>query len=150
MHFQKKDFDLYFKNDDFYGDLKASDINAKEAPGNDQNTTIEAINYHGKLWYIIYEHETKKDTDYNNEMAIARMELIGTPYQKGSKISYKTRMKHSVNFKKMEILELNQINMHEVLRDFNQGHNSNGNVRNIKFKIDKKNIDNFIIYSYKL
>ncbi|MBE6507922.1 MAG: hypothetical protein E7Z77_00760 [Methanobrevibacter sp.] len=143
------DFDLYFKNDDFYGDLKASDINKKEAPGNDQNTTLEAINYNGKLWYVIYEHETKKDVDYNSEMAISRMELIGTPYQRGSKISYQTRMKHSVNFKKMEILELNRINMHEVLRNFNQGRNSDGNERNVKFIINKSNIDNFIIYSYE-
>lgn len=143
------DFDLFFKNDDFYGDLKASDINNKEAPGNDQKTTLEAINYNDKLWYVIYEHETKKDTDYNNEMAIARMELIGTPYKEGSKISYKTRMKHSVNFRKMIILELNRINMHEILRTFNQGHNSNGDERNLKFSINKRNIDNFIIYSYE-
>lgn len=143
------DFDLYFGNDDFYGDLKASDIDKKDAPGNDQDATLEAINYNGKLWYVIYEHETKKDKDYNSEMAIARMELIGTPYQEGGKISYQSRMKHSVNFKKMEILELNRINMHEILRDFNQGRNSDGNARNLKFIINKRNIDNFIIYSYE-
>ena len=57
-------------------------------------------------------------------------------------------MKHSVNFKKMEILEVNEINRHLILQDFNQGHNSDGNKRNLKFKIDKKDIDNFIIYSY--
>ena len=142
------DFDLYFKNDEFYGDLKASDITKKEAPGNDKDATLEAINYNGKLWYVIYEHETKKDIDYNSEMAIARMELIGKPYEEGSKISYKTRMKHSVNFKKMKILELNRINMHEVLRDFNQGRNSDGNERKAKFRITKKNIDNFTVYSY--
>ena len=142
------DFDLYFKNDEFYGDLKASDITKKEAPGNDKDATLEAINYNGKLWYVIYEHETKKDIDYNSEMAIARMELIGKPYKEGSKISYKTRMKHSVNFKKMKILELNRINMHEVLRDFNQGRNSDGNERKAKFRITKKNIDNFTVYSY--
>ena len=142
------DFDLYFKNDEFYVDLKASDITKKEAPGNDKDATLEAINYNGKLWYVIYEHETKKDIDYNSEMAIARMELIGKPYKEGSKISYKTRMKHSVNFKKMKILELNRINMHEVLRDFNQGRNSDGNERKAKFRITKKNIDNFTVYSY--
>ena len=142
------DFDLYFKNDEFYGDLKASDITKKEAPGNDKDATLEAINYNGKLWYVIYKHETKKDIDYNSEMAIARMELIGKPYKEGSKISYKTRMKHSVNFKKMKILELNRINMHEVLRDFNQGRNSDGNERKAKFRITKKNIDNFTVYSY--
>ena len=98
---------------------------------------------------MIYEHETKKDIDYNNEMAIERMKLMGT-YEEGSKISYKTRMKHSVNFKKMEILEVNEINRHLILQDFAQGHNSDGNERNLKFKIDKKDIDNFIIYSYNM
>ena len=143
------DFDLYFRDDDFYGDLKASDINKKDAPGNDKNSTLNAINFKGKLWYVIYEHETKKDIDYDSEMAIARMELLGTPYKEGSKISYQRRMKHSVNFKKMEILELNKINLHEVLKTFNQGHNSDGNTRNLKFIINKRNIDNFVIYSYE-
>lgn len=142
------DFDLYFEEEEFYGDLKASDINQKEVILNDQDNILEAINLYEKLWYVIYEHDTKKDKDYGSVMAKARMKLMGTPYKEGSKISYKDRMKHSVNFKKMEILELNKINMHEVLRTFNQGHNSDGNDRNPKFKITKKNIDNFTIYSY--
>ena len=143
------DFDLFFENDDFYGDLKASDIDKKELILNDQINVIKAINQKGKLWYVIFEHETKKDTDFGNEMAIRRMELMGKEYVEGSEISYASRMKHSVNFKKMEVLELNKINMHEILDDFNQGHNSDGNARKPKFKINKKNIDNFIIYSYK-
>ena len=143
------DFDLYFNNDDFYGDLKASDINNSVVILNDQENTLKALHHNWKLWYVIYEHETKKDIDYNNEMAIERMKLMGT-YEEGSKISYKTRMKHSVNFKKMEILEVNEINRHLILQDFAQGHNSDGNERNLKFKIDKKDIDNFIIYSYNM
>lgn len=142
------DFDLYFENEDFYGDLKASDINKNEVILNDQNSILEAINDYGKLWYVIYEHDTKKDTEYGSVMAKARMKLIGKPYKEGSKISYKDRMKHSVNFKKMEILELNSINMHEILKEFNQGRNSDGNDRKPKFKINKKDIDNFTIYSY--
>ena len=141
------DFDLYFNNDGFYGDLKASDIDNSVVILNDQENTLKALQHNWKLWYVIYEHETKKDIDYNSEMAIERMKLMGT-YEEGSKISYKTRMKHSVNFKKMEILEVNEINRHLILQDFNQGHNSDGNKRNLKFKIDKKDIDNFIIYSY--
>lgn len=142
------DFDLYFEDDSFYGDLKASDINKKEVILNDQNSILEAIKDNGKLWYVIYEHDTKKDTDYDSVMAKARMALMGKPYEEGSKISYKDRMKHSVNFKRMEILELNEINMHDILKDFNQGRNSDGNDRKPKFKIDKKNIDNFSIYTY--
>lgn len=143
------DFDLYFNNDGFYGDLKASDIDNSVVILNDQENTLKALQHNWKLWYVIYEHETKKDIDYNSEMAIERMKLMGT-YEEGSKISYKTRMKHSVNFKKMEILEVNEINRHLILQDFAQGHNSDGNERNLKFKIDKKDIDNFIIYSYNM
>lgn len=142
------DFDLFFPKDDFYGDLKASDISKKESPGNDQENVLDALAKYGRLWYVIYEHETEKDINHNSEMAIARMELIGTPYKPGGKISYKSRMKHSVNFQRMKIFELNQINMHEVLKEFNQGHQPSGEKRAPKFAINKKNIDNFVVYSY--
>ena len=141
------DLDLYFENDNFYGDLKSSDIKNKKMPGNKKENVINAISL-GKLWYIVYEHETKKDTDYNSEMAIARMELKGIPYQDGEEIEYKSRMKHSVNFKRMFIFEVNKINKH-LLGDFNQGRNSDGNPRDVKFNIPKAAFDNFIIYSYE-
>lgn len=143
------DFDLLFKEENFYGDLKASDINKRLTPGNDQNAVLEAITKYGKLWYIIYEHETIKDKDKDNEMAKARMDLIGTPYFEGNKISYANRMKHSVNFKRMRIYELNRINMNEALSIFNQGHQPDGSARKPKFLINKSNIDNCIVYSYE-
>ncbi len=143
------DFDLVFKEDNFYGDLKASDISANEAPGNDQDNVLEALAKYGRIWYIIYEHETIKDKDRDSEMAKARMELLGTPYKEGDKISYQSRMKHSVNFKRMKIFELNRINMHEALKEFNQGHQPDGSKRAPKFSINKKNIDNFIVFSYE-
>ncbi len=144
------DFDLFFKSLNFYGDLKASDINKKEAPGNDQQNTLLAINKYGRLWYIIYEHETKKDKNYNNEMAIARMKLIDPSFKDGDHVSYTSRMKHSVKFKKMNIYELNAVNMHNILLDFNQGHNSGVTMaeRVAKFLLNKENMNNSIIYSY--
>lgn len=143
------DFDLIFKEYNFYGDLKASDIKEKIAPGNDQNAVLEALAKYGRLWYIIYEHETIKDVDRDSEMAKKRMELLGTPYKDGDKISYQKRMKHSVNFKRMRIFELNRINMHETLKAFNQGHQPNGEKRQPKFSISKKHIDNFVVFSYE-
>ena len=142
------DFDLLFKESNFYGDLKASDITKHEAPGNDQESVLQAITKYGKLWYIIYEHDTIKDTDRNNEMAKARMTLIGTPYVEGGKISYSSRMKHSVNFRRMRIYELNRINMNDALSAFNQGHQPDGSARKAKFLINKSNIDNCIVFSY--
>lgn len=144
------DFDLLFPREHYYGDLKASDINHSEAPGNDQESVLTAINQCGRLWYIIYEHDTVKDTDRHNEMAIERMNLIGNPYTVGDKISYANRMKHSVNFKRMRIYELNRVNMNEALTVFNQGHQPDGSARRPKFLINKQNIDNCIVFSYDI
>lgn len=143
------DFDLIFREENFYGDLKASDIVKKEAPGNDQRSVLEALANCGKIWYIIYEHETIKDKDRNSEMAKARMALLGTPYEEGGKISYQSKMKHSVLFKRMSIFELNRVNMHETLKAFHQGHQPSGEARAPKFSINKRNIDNFIVFSYE-
>ena len=153
----KVDFDLFFKKDNFYGDLKSSDISQKEILGNDKRNVLEAIKKYGKLWYIIYEHETIKDIDKNSEMAIRRMELIGQKYEAGGKISYKSRMKHSVKFEKMRIIEINEINMNDLLQDFEQGKQPTGEKRNKKIKINKDKLDqyikkyedNFLIFSYK-
>lgn len=153
----KVDFDLFFKKDNFYGDLKSSDISQKEILGNDKRNVLEAIKKYGKLWYIIYEHETIKDIDKNSEMAIKRMELIGQKYEAGEKISYKSRMKHSVKFEKMRIIEINEINMNDLLQDFEQGKQPTGEKRNKKIKINKDKLDqyikkyedNFLIFSYK-
>lgn len=145
------DFDLFFSTMYCYGDLKASDISKKEAPGNDQNNTLEEISKYGRLWYILYEHETIKDKDMNNEMARKRMALISPSYKEGDHVSYMSRMKHSVNFKRMCIFELNSVNMHELLSDFNQGHNSGKSMsdRLAKFMLKKENINNSLIFTYE-
>lgn len=149
-HADYLDFDIFFpEKPSYYGDLKASDISVREAPGNDCDNLIEAIANHGRFWYVIYEHDTIKDTEKNNEMAIARMRELGQDYNEGDKISYKTRMKHSVRFRRMEILELNRVNMSEVLKEFHQGHQATGEKRAPKFTINKRNIDNFIVFSYE-
>lgn len=142
------DFDIFFPRANHYGDLKASDIDKKEAPGNDQNNVLKAINKYGKLWYVIYEHKTIKDSIKQNEMAIKRMNLLGNSYRPGEKISYASKMKYSVEFKRMKIFELNRINLNSTLSSFNQGHQPDGASRKPKFLINKSNIDNFIIFSY--
>jgi hypothetical protein len=59
-------------------------------------------------------------------------------------------MKHSVNFKTMTIIELNRANFREVLVNFNQGRQPDGSSRNPKFKINKRNIDNFVVFRYTI
>ena len=146
------DFDLSFDSDNFYGDLKASDINKKVAPGNDQSNLLECINKYDKFWYVIYEHNTVKDSEKNNyEATRFRTNYIRNhnewPANKEwDELSYFKRMKNSVQFIRMYIIELNRINYRFVLSDFNQGHQPSGDSRNPKFMITKNNIDNFVIF----
>lgn len=146
------DIDLWFPRGQFYGDLKASDIKRKETPGNDQITVDKAIAKYGKLWYIIYEHETVKDKDYNVGEYFAtkqRNKYISKIDKKTvDELSYKNRMKHSVIFKSMSIIEINKYNIH-LLKDFNQGKQQGGDERKIKYNIQKRVMKEFVIYSYK-
>lgn len=144
------DFDIRFDEADFYGDLKASDISKPEAPGNDQRSLTECIYRYDKFWYVIYEHETLKDKDRAFEATIARNTFLNAqdPTRKNDLMSYANNMKHSVKFKKMYIVELNRINYREALKDFHQGHQPDGSPRAPKFNINKKNIDNFVVFRY--
>jgi len=145
------DFDLHFQgNEEFYGDLKASDIKKRETPANDQENVMGCINQYGKLWYIIYEHETRRDAACNYQQTVARNQFIrsvDSDYKKGD-MSYAPRMKNSVNFIKMSILEINRVNCRELLKAFNQGHQADGTARKPKFIINKSNMDNFIIFRH--
>ncbi len=143
-HVDKFDFDIWFKKAQFYGDLKSSDITAKEAPGNDQTTFIECINMFGRFWYVIYEHETKKDSEDKGYKEVRAY----NHYMKKDELSYAKRLKTGVKFVKMTILELNRINFREALSEFNQGHQPDGSARNPKFMIKKKDIDQFVVFRY--
>jgi hypothetical protein len=149
------DFDIWFEEDNYYGDLKASDINKLEAPGNDKDTFVECINKYDKFWYIIYEHETKKDSDedgYATTKQINNYKYINGKWPNSKEydeLSYFSRMKKEINFKMMHIIELNRINYRDILNDFNQGRQPSGESRKVKFKIIKKHIDNFSIFNYK-
>jgi hypothetical protein len=48
----------------------------------------------------------------------------------------------------MMIIELNHLNFREALSTFSQGHQPDGSKRRPKLKIDKRNIDNFVVYRY--
>lgn len=147
------DFDIRFDEEDFYGDLKASDIKKKETPGNDQENFIECIYRHDKFWYVIYEHETIKDSKETGfEATIGRnryIKSVDSSYNK-DEMSYKDRMKNSVRFLKMSIIELNRVNFREALTDFNQGRQPDGKARKPKFIINKNVLenDNFVVFRY--
>lgn len=146
------DFDLYFPLDRFQGDLKATDINQRESPGNDQGNFMRSLNKHGRFWYVLYEHHTQKDLDVPNHPATRfRVQLLREEGREDLKDdSYLRKMKYSVNFQRMMIIEVNPANAPHILKDFHQGHQPDGSKRKPKFLINKRNIDNFVIYRYTL
>lgn len=148
------DFDLILKNHGtlhHYGDLKASDITKKDAPGNDSQDLLRCIKEFGRFWYVIYEHSTKHSRDYGDVETIQWNTWKhsvgydnGKPY---NPLSYARRFKAAVRFERMMILEVNQANVAQVFRDFNQGRQPDGKPRALKVLINKRNIDNYLIYT---
>ena len=150
------DFDVWFNETTFFGDLKASDITKKIAPGNDQDNFLECINKYGRFWYIIYEHQSVSDKNCNGEAEKFRKQLIleddPSYYLKRKNKSNSSNHRfidNRVYFDDMMIIELNRFNYHEVLTDFNQGRQPGGGGRAKKFNINKRNIDNFVMLRYK-
>lgn len=146
----KLDFDMYSKKYNFYLDLKCSNITETKTILNDTRNIDKAIEEHGKIWFVMYQHETKKDKDYGLETCTFWNKLKIADGRKNVKLtSYKDRMKHSVKFDNMLILEVNKQNANQIFLEYKQGKNSNGKDRKPKYMINKKNIDNFIIFNYK-
>lgn len=144
------DFDLVFPIHKFYGDLKASDIAKNASPGNDKENLLTAIDRCDRFWYVIYEHNTIKDKDCGNEVTRFRYEfLLRHTGSAKSPLSYASRMKNSVKFRRMMILELNRANCGDLLSTFHQGHQPNGEARAEKFLINKRNVENYQVFHYE-
>ena len=146
-------YDIFFGEDDFYGDLKSSDIEKKIAPGNDKKMLVECIYQYDKFWYVVYEHETKKEGD-KYDVSKARLDYIEkedpTYKKRKSKSKNHRKLKSEVKFVKMSILELNRVNFREALSDFHQGRQPDGKPRALKFNINKRVLenDNFVVFRY--
>lgn len=151
------DFDLVFKSGaevEFYGDLKASDVTKRESPGNDAEDFRRCLSEYGRFWYVIYEHETTHGRDSGHVATIAWNEWKQSVGYSGRKVfnplSYANRFKASVHFVKMSVLEVNEANVHVVLRDFAQGRQPDGAARALKVMINKTNVDNFLLFSHRV
>ena len=139
------DLDLYFPTSKFYGDLKSSDTKNTEVMGNDKETIMTCLNRDRRVWYVVYEHDTVKDKDVpGNPMTRFWNEQLG----KENPLSYVTKMKHSVTYRKMSIYEINRANSGTILKDFNQGHQPDGKPRKTKISIKKREADNYVVYRY--
>lgn len=139
------DLDLYFPTSKFYGDLKSSDTKNSDVMGNDKETIMTCLNRDRRVWYVVYEHETVKDKDVEgNPMTRFWNEQL----EKENPLSYVSKMKHSVTYRKMSIYEINRANSGTILKDFNQGHQPDGKPRKTKISIKKREADNFVVYKY--
>ncbi|WP_457254430.1 hypothetical protein [Pedococcus sp. P5_B7] len=148
------DYDLIFRNSgqiDYFGDLKASNIEKHESPGNDAADISRCVREFGRFWYVIYEHETWHGRTDGDRATIAWNEWKqsvgydnGKPY---NPLSYATKFKASVRFTRMMILEINEANFYSVLGPFAQGPQPSGATRALKVMITKRNIDNFLVFS---
>lgn len=134
------DLDLKFSNK-FLGDLKAHTNGTGGILGNDKTNIDKTLQLYQKFWYIVFNHDTEKDSNYNNEVTVFWNKQQG----KDNLLSYAKRMKNNITFTDFKILEINNYNS-KYLSIFNQGINSNGRPREPKIKIDKKNVNNFLIY----
>lgn len=148
------DYDLVFKRHEtvaFLGDLKASDETKDVAPGNDAADLARCIESYGRFWYVIYEHATTYSRDQGDVPVMEWNEWRRSKGHNQRKVydplSYARRFKASVRFSHMRILEVNQANADIVLGAFNQGRQPSGEARAVKVMINKRNIDNFLIYS---
>lgn len=148
------DYDLVLRNMDallFYGDLKSSDVTRHESPGNDAGDLTRCLVEYGRFWYVLYEHETEHARDHGDVATIAwnewRRSVGHLSRKEYDPLSYARRFKQSVRYVSMKILELNSANSHLVLREFHQGAQQGGAARALKVMINKKNIENFLIYS---
>lgn len=148
------DYDLIFKDRDgvaFYGDLKASSAASHESPGNDAEDIRRCLAEFGRFWYVIYEHETWRSRDEGDVPVMEWNDWrrsVGHESRNGyDPLSYAGRFKSAVRFTRALVLEVNEANYPLVLSEFAQGRQPSGAPRALKVMIDKRNIDNFLIYT---
>ncbi len=155
-HDENLDFDLWFPIQKFYGDLKASDVSEPAAPGNAQTSMLAAINKYDRLWYVVFEHATIKDSAVEDKFCDARKTFLlckdGAIKNREHKSSRHRVLKNQVCFNRMFIFELNRMNYQSLLTSFNQGRQSTGHSRKPKFNLQKKRLselENYQILHYE-
>ena len=137
------DLDLFFPSVDSFGDLKAHSEGSNGIQGNDWKTIMSIIDkksQNNHVYYIVCEHETEKDIDYNYEVT----KFWNSIQKKADLMSYHKKMKNNVTLKKAYILAIGSDNR-QYLTKFIQGINSNGKPREPKIMIEKKNLNHFVI-----
>lgn len=143
------DLDLYFPELKTYGDLKAHTI-GDAILGNSYDTLDKALQI-GPLYYVICEHNTIKDVEFQYQTLHYWHNYIREASKRDHDIErLKGRMKGQVILVDFVILQIDKYN-YKYLSSFQEGFaNSNGVPRNKKFEINENDISNFIVYKQTL
>ena len=134
------DLDLFFPQANTYGDLKAHSNDSTGIQGNDWETVMSVIE-NESIYYVVVNHDTERDRDHNSEVT----EFWNRQLGKKDLQSYANKMKNSVKLTSYYILEINK-EIKRFLDEFKHGLNSDGNPRQKKIQIKKKNLDKFLIH----
>ena len=132
------DLDLYFPTLNCYGDLKCHSNQSTGIQGNDESTVVNQIKSNGHIFYIVGEHLTVKDSDFNYEVT----KYWNSLQEKDDLHSYEAKMKNRIILLKSYILDINANNFNKLIQ-FKQGINSNGKLRNPKIMINTSNLEDF-------
>ena len=132
------DLDLFFPTLNCYGDLKCHSNQSTGIQGNDESTVVNQIKTNGHIFYIVGEHLTVKDSDFNYEVT----KYWNSLQKKDDLHSYESKMKNRIILLKSYILDINANNFNKLIQ-FKQGINSNGKLRSPKILINTSNLEDF-------
>lgn len=164
----------------FIGDLKAVSFNSDKFPKcrkneentpqieeivnkyntflNDKDAVNNAIKQFKRIWFIIYLHDKKPGSTRRSEMVKWRNNFIKEKgeWDKNKEFNELSapRTPHSVHYKRMVVVELNELNKDKYFKLKGQGKNTNGKPRPQKYSISKlilniTNDDGLVIARYE-
>lgn len=136
--------DLAFpgQKEHFIGDLKAVSIGDDDTYLNDETIINRALEKYKKIWFVFYIHDKIEGKTNDYEMVKWRNHyILNEGFWKKEKVFSELsapNTPHSIRFKKMVIIELNEITKDKYFFLRRQGRNSNGKPRKDKYAINKK------------
>lgn len=132
--------DLFIELENCYGDLKGTGRKQRDLLCNKIQTINDVIDKYGKLLYCVYPYDAEMDIEHGKVVAKYAAELMGKPTD-GDRISYEEKMKYSVKYTGMFILQVDKSNRKYLLQETKVSGDRT------KYKIRKCDMDNFILYS---
>ena len=132
-----------------YGDLKTSNNQSNSIIGNNIKFIKPLLDNNQELYYIVLFFKVEMDKENDYEVTTFWNTQINLIKNKNKRLhSYGNRMKNKVFLEELLLLKIDNKNK-IFLKDFHQWINSNWKKRNKKILINKKDINNFILFHKK-